>query len=64
MLVHGSDDELVPFADAQRLLAAGSAGQVQCLRVSGGHDPSAAMEAHLPVLIDFLQQAVQASPNL
>ena len=64
MLVHGSDDELVPFADSQRLFEAGSAGQVQCLRVDGGHDPSAALETHLPVLIDFLQQAVSDVPLL
>jgi fermentation-respiration switch protein FrsA (DUF1100 family) len=64
MLVHSSDDELVPFADAQRLLSAGSAGQVQFLRVDGGRDPSAAIEAHLPVLIDFLQQAVSNMPLL
>ena len=64
LLVHGSDDELVPFEDAQRLFEAGSAGQVQCLRVDGGHDPSAAMETHLPVLIDFLQLAVSDVPQL
>lgn len=63
LLVHGSDDELVPFADAQRLLAAGPASQVQCLRVSGGHDPSAALEAHLPALVGFLQQAISKAPQ-
>lgn len=63
LLVHGSDDELVPFADAKRLLAAGPAGQVQCLRVSGGHDPSAALEAHLPALVGFLQQAISKAPQ-
>ena len=61
LLVHGSDDEQVPFTDAQRLLAAGSAGQVQCLRVESGHDPSAALKAHLPTLVDFLQQALMAA---
>jgi len=63
LLVHGSDDALVPFADAQRLLAAGPEGQVQCLRVSGGHDPSAALEAHLPALVGFLQQAFLQAPR-
>jgi dipeptidyl aminopeptidase/acylaminoacyl peptidase len=57
LLVHGTQDELVPFSDAQRLHAAGQPGQVQCLAVSGGHDPSEALEAHLPALIGFLQQA-------
>jgi dipeptidyl aminopeptidase/acylaminoacyl peptidase len=63
LLVHGSDDEVVPFADAQRLLAAGPAGQVRCLRVEGGHDPSAALEAHLPALVGFLQQAIAEAPT-
>lgn len=64
LLVHGSDDELVPFADAQRLLAAGPAGRVQCLRVKGGHDPSAALEAHLPALVGFLQRALAGTTPL
>jgi pimeloyl-ACP methyl ester carboxylesterase len=64
LLVHGSDDELVPFTDAQRLLAAGPKGLVQCLRVAGGHDPSAALQAHVPALVDFLNQALSvASPE-
>lgn len=61
LLIHGSEDELVPFADAQRLLAAGPAGLVQCLRVAGGHDPSAALQAHVPALVDFLKQALLAA---
>ncbi len=58
LLVHGCDDEMVPFSDAQRLLAAGSVGQVQCLRVEGGHDPSDALQDHVPALIGFLRKAV------
>ncbi|MDP1999173.1 MAG: alpha/beta fold hydrolase, partial [Rhodoferax sp.] len=57
LLVHGTADELVPFADAQRLHAAGQPGQVQLLAVNGGHDPSEALQAHLPAVIGFLQQA-------
>jgi uncharacterized protein len=63
LLVHGSDDALVPFADAQRLLAAGPAGLVQCLTVEGGHDPSSALEVHLPTLVGFLQQAFLQAPR-
>ena len=58
LLVHGTDDTVVPFGDAQRLLAAGPPGQVQCLPVSGGHDPSEALAVHLPALMAFLQQAM------
>ena len=63
LLVHGSDDAVVPFADAQRLLAAGPAGLAQSLTVEGGHDLSTALEAHLPTLVGFLQQAFLQEPR-
>lgn len=63
LLVHGTEDAVVPFADAQRLLAAGPPGLTQCLRVSGGHDPSEALAAHIPALMNFLQQAMCAHPH-
>ena len=63
LLVHGTEDAVVPFADAQRLLAAGPPGLTQCLRVSGGHDPSEALAAHIPTLMNFLQQAICAHPH-
>ena len=60
LLVHGKQDELVPFADAQCLQAAGlsASGRVQCLAVAGGHDPSEALAEHLPALMVFLQAAM------
>ena len=61
LLVHGLDDEVVPFADAQRLLAAGLSGKVQCLTVGGGHDPSEALAAHAPHVIHFLEQAMSST---
>ncbi len=60
LLVHGTHDEVVPFDDARRLQAAGLSGMVQCLSVAGGHDPSRAMEANFPQLIDFLQRSLHA----
>lgn len=63
LLVHGTEDAVVPFADAQRLLAAGPPGLTQCLRVSGGHDPSEALAAHIPALMNFLQQAMCTHPH-
>ena len=62
LLVHGTDDKVVPFGDAQRLLSAGPPGQVHCLPVNGGHDPSTALAAHLPTLIGFLRQAFSGHP--
>jgi pimeloyl-ACP methyl ester carboxylesterase len=55
LLVHGTDDTVVPYSDAQRLMAAGPPGCVQHLAFVGGHDPSAALVGHLPLLVAFLQ---------
>lgn len=55
LLVHGSDDDLVPFDDARRLLAAGPVGQVQLLSIAGGHDPIEALQAEQRQLVGFLQ---------
>ena len=55
LLVHGLDDDLVPFDDARRLLAAGSTGQVQLLAVAGRHDPMEALQAEQSQLVGFLR---------
>jgi dipeptidyl aminopeptidase/acylaminoacyl peptidase len=55
LLVHGKHDDLVPFDDARRLLAAGRAGQVQLLAVAGRHDPIEALQAEQSQLVGFLQ---------
>ncbi len=60
LLVHGTDDQTVPFDDARRLHAAGLPGTVSCLAVPGGHDPSDALEEYLPQLVAFLQQSFAA----
>jgi dipeptidyl aminopeptidase/acylaminoacyl peptidase len=55
LLVHGEDDDLVPFDDARRLLAAGQAGTVQLLAVAGRHDPIDSLQARQGQLVAFLQ---------
>ncbi len=55
LLVHGIEDETVPFNDALRLQAAGLPGKVQCLAMPGGHDPTDALDAHMPELLGFLR---------
>ena len=62
LLVHGTDDEVVPFNDMARLQAAGRPGLVQHLAVQGGHDPSAALAGHLAPLIAFLHGSL-ANPT-
>ena len=56
LLVHGEDDDLVPFEDARRLQAAGQAGRVQLLAVAGRHDPSLSLEADQSLLLAFLKR--------
>lgn len=58
LLVHGSEDEMVPLNDARRLYAAGQPGQVKLLEVPGRHDLSTALDAHLPEIACFLQSAL------
>lgn len=57
LLVHGVDDEVVPFGDAQRLHRAGRAGAVECLAIPGGHDLSDAIANYQEQLMDFLQRS-------
>jgi len=58
LLVHGTEDETVPFEDAQRIQAAGGAGRVVLMGVAGHHDPSDALEEELPQVVDFLRRAL------
>jgi dipeptidyl aminopeptidase/acylaminoacyl peptidase len=58
LLVHGRDDDLVPFDDARRLLAVGVADKVQLLPVAGRHDPSAALQADQALLLAFLREHI------
>lgn len=58
LLVHGTEDDLVPFDDARRLQAAGQPGRVQCLAIAGGHDPSLTLRADIPQVIDFLNHSL------
>jgi dipeptidyl aminopeptidase/acylaminoacyl peptidase len=59
LLVHGEDDDMVPFDDARRLLAAGQVGRVQLLAVAGRHDPSEALQADQSQLVSFLKGVFQ-----
>jgi dipeptidyl aminopeptidase/acylaminoacyl peptidase len=56
LLVHGEDDDMVPFDDARRLLAAGQEGRVQLLAVPGRHDPSEVLQTEQLHLLAFLKE--------
>lgn len=57
LLVHGLEDDTVPLADAETLLAAGRAGQVRLLAVPGSHDDYGDIDRNLPAVMDFLAAA-------
>lgn len=63
LLVHGEDDEMVPFDDAKRLLAAGQPGRAQLLAVSGRHDPSEALQTEQSQLLAFLKDQLGPCPQ-
>lgn len=56
LLVHGEDDEMVPFDDARRLLVAGQQGRVQLLALPGRHDPTEALQTEPTQLLAFLKE--------
>ena len=56
LLVHGEDDDMVPFDDARRLLAAGHPGQVSLMAVAGRHDPGLALQTEQSQLLAFLTE--------
>lgn len=55
LLVHGEDDDMVPFDDAKRLLAVGQPGRVQLLAVAGRHDPTEALQTEPSQMLAFLK---------
>jgi dipeptidyl aminopeptidase/acylaminoacyl peptidase len=63
LLVHGVDDDVVPFSDAQRLHKAGRAGAVECVAIRGGHDPSASAADYHVQLMEFLRRSFQIPVN-
>jgi dipeptidyl aminopeptidase/acylaminoacyl peptidase len=62
LLAHGRDDEMVPFADAERLLAAAlQAGRlVALLSLEGDHEVSDALRQHDGAILAFLGKAFAA----
>lgn len=59
LLVHGVDDDVAPFSDAQRLHMAGQTGTVECVAIRGGHDPSDSAADYQTQLVEFLQRCFQ-----
>jgi pimeloyl-ACP methyl ester carboxylesterase len=59
LLVHGRQDEVVPFGDMRRLHSAGAAHAVQCVAVDAGHDLGARSAQYQDSLIAFLRQSFE-----
>lgn len=56
MLVHGMEDETVPFEDALRLRHVRPDAEI--LPVTGGHDLRTALAPHAPLIVGFLHRVV------
>ncbi|WP_260293075.1 alpha/beta hydrolase [Sedimenticola hydrogenitrophicus] len=57
LLVHGSEDETVPVADAKAIYAERPGENVRLVILPGGHDLTQQVERHTGELIDFLDEA-------
>ncbi|WP_260293084.1 alpha/beta hydrolase [Sedimenticola hydrogenitrophicus] len=57
LLVHGSEDETVPIADAKTIYAERPGENVRLVILAGGHDLTQQAERYAGELIDFLDQA-------
>lgn len=59
LLVHGSEDEVVPLDDAQRIYRARRDDRVELLVVPGSHDNYGDLERPVAELLDFLQRTLR-----
>jgi esterase/lipase len=57
LLVHGSEDDTVPVADAKAIYAERPGENVRLMILAGGHDLTQQAERHAGELIDFFDQA-------
>lgn len=57
LLVHGSEDETVPVADAKAIYAERPGENIRLVILAGGHDLTQQAERHARELIEFLDQA-------
>ncbi|EJW11339.1 Dipeptidyl aminopeptidase [Rhodovulum sp. PH10] len=62
LLVHGRDDDTVPFSDAERLRDA--APHVRLMPVAGDHDLRETLAPEAPRLIGFLREACRGETRL
>lgn len=58
LLVHGTEDQTVPFDDARRIVAARAHRRVRLVALPGGHDTREAMTERIGALIRFLDLAL------
>lgn len=61
LLVHGTEDETVPFDDALRLWHVRPDAEI--LPVAGGHDLRAALTPHAPRIVEFLHRHMGDAPS-
>lgn len=60
LLVHGSEDETVPVAEARQIFAARASEAVELLIVSGSHDDYGEIDQQFAAVRDFLDRALRS----
>jgi len=64
MLVHGSEDTIVPLTDAQALEQARGTTSVRLVSLPGGHDLTHSLDNARHELFDFIAQSVRSAREL
>lgn len=58
LLVHGADDEVVPFDEARQIFAARGHDEVELLTIAGSHDAFGDAERHMDRICGFLRRTL------
>lgn len=58
LLIHGTEDQTVPLAEAQAIYAARTGDDVQLKVIAGSHDDFSDLEEEVSALVAFLQERV------
>ena len=61
LLVHGTEDDIVPVNDAHEILAAARPGQARLLLIPGKHDDFTDIDGPLAEVVDFLDKSFWAA---
>jgi len=61
LLMHGTDDDTVPLADAHQIFASRPHDRVELLALAGGHDECREVEIQLARMVEFLDREMRGA---